>query len=94
MKAVFDKETSKTYYLKNDGFENDLDGGLAFWPKYVYHDSILIDYVNANKFLTNIKNGNSEMLEKTFGDNYSKLVKTASEVDEMSNPIIIILKHR
>jgi hypothetical protein len=26
-----------------------LDGGPAFWPKEVYRDSILIDYINASK---------------------------------------------
>ena len=37
--------------------------GIRFWPKYIYNDNILVDYVDAFKFLSMLKNGESNSLK-------------------------------
>lgn len=90
--CIFNKQTSEITILKNNGFTNDLDGGILFWPKFVYNnDSILIDYCGSDELLKYIRNNNSKELRKKFGEKYDRLEKISNEVDEMSNPILIIL---
>jgi len=80
--CIYDKHTSETVFLNKNGFINNLDNGNPFWPKYVYNDSILVDYQSANKFLNAInKNqvtGSSEILSR--------------KLTELSNPILVVLK--
>lgn len=90
--SVFNKLTGETIFLENNGFLNNVDGGLKFWPKYVYNDSILVDYCDAFALLSQIRRGNSEDLKKKFGNNFLQLVKIGSELDETSNPVLMILK--
>jgi len=80
--CIYDKHTSETVFLNKNGFINNLDNGNPFWPKYVYNDSILVDYQSAYKFLNAInKNqvtGSSEILSR--------------KLTELSNPILVVLK--
>jgi hypothetical protein len=94
MHAVFIKQTQETFFINNKGFENDFDGGLTFWPKYVYNDSILVDYCEAYVLLNHIRSGDSKKLKEEYGDRYLQLEKAVSVLDVMSNPILIILKSR
>ena len=80
--CIYDKHTSETVFLNKKGFINNLDNGNPFWPKYVYNDSILVDYQSAYKFLNAInKNqvtGSLEVLSR--------------KLTELSNPILVVLK--
>lgn len=90
---IFNKETYETTTLNNGGFFNDLDGGLTFWPKYVYQkDSILVDYCNSFTLLTSFRNSRSKDLREKYGGNFTKLENIIKELDEMSNPVLIILR--
>lgn len=91
-KSFYNKLTGENVYAENNTFSNDLDGGVNFWPKYVYNDSILIDYCNSFELLGHLRDGNSEELLKRYGEKYSRLEKLATGLDEMSNPILIVLK--
>lgn len=90
--CVYKKQTDETIFLEDNGFLNDVDGGLTFWPKYVYNDSILIDYKEGYVFKKQINSGNQEEKMKKYGDKYIRLKKLANAVDELSNPVLIILK--
>lgn len=92
--SIFNKHTSETSFLKDKGFINDIDGGINFWPKFVYNDSILVDYYNSFEFLNRIKNANSGMSTKKNSDKDDRLVELVNSLDEMSNPIIILIKSK
>lgn len=88
---IFNKQTSEIASLENNGFTNDIDGGIPFWPKYVYGDSILIDYYEANSFINIIGKQDSKQLKAKFGENYIRFEKQAALLDKLDNPILIIL---
>jgi hypothetical protein len=80
--CIFNKKTLETTFLNKNGFENDLDNGVTFWPKYIYQDSILVDYQDAFILLEKIKKehitGSDDILSKG--------------LTETSNPVVIVVK--
>jgi hypothetical protein len=90
--CIYKKETSETYLLKENGFENDIDGGIKFWPKYVYEDKLLVDYVNSYELLEAIQNNSSGDLIKKNKINSGNLVRVIKNLTKTSNPVLIILR--
>ena len=84
--CVFNKQTLQTTFLKNKSFSNDLDGGPSFWPKYIYNDSILVDFIYAEKLLSLI---DKKRLEKQSISNRLQMV--GKQITETSNPVLIVL---
>jgi hypothetical protein len=90
--CVFNKKSAETAIIEDVGFKNDIDGGIRFWPKYIYNDNILVDYVDAFKFLSMLKEGESNNI-KGEGDNRNdKLEVLKKNLTETSNPVLIVLK--
>jgi hypothetical protein len=90
--CIVNKLTLETSFLENNSFRNDIDGAIKFWPKYVYNDSILVDYIDAFKLLSIInKNHFTDSLEneRKLPDQFEKLRK---KLTETSNPILIVCK--
>lgn len=88
----FDKSSSTFSVLKENEFVNDIDGGLPFWPKRILDDNTLIDYADAFKLIQYInKNMQAEVKVKDIkkADQLKTIVK---QLDETSNPVLIILK--
>lgn len=86
--CVFDKSTSEFSVLNDDGFSNDIDGGLAFWPQKIMDDNTMIDFSDAFDLIKYYKNKKSGM-DATKSDELEKVVKNLTET---SNPVIIVLK--
>lgn len=79
---LYEKNTSNTVILKDDGFQNDLDGGIPFWPKYIINDNILVDHVEAIDMIKHIKSAKNVS---------AKLQRLQKQISETSNPILIVL---
>jgi hypothetical protein len=82
----------ETSFLENNGFFNDLDGGIPFWPRYVYNDNTLVDYIDAFKLLkriNEIQDSNSQDKEAKIPQQLEMLSK---QLTENSNPVLIVLK--
>lgn len=65
MHAIYDKKANNVTFLKDNAFNNDLGGGVGFWPKQIVDDKILVDYADAFVLLkkvipTNLRNRISE----------------------------------
>jgi hypothetical protein len=88
---IFNKQTSEIASLENNGFTNDIDGGIPFWPDYIYSDSILVDYYDANSFLNKIGKVDSEQQKVKYGDKYIQVEKLANILDKLANPVLTIL---
>jgi hypothetical protein len=89
---IFNKHNLKTTLIKEDQFKNDLDGIITFWPKYIYNDSILVDYVNA---FTLIDAYRKESLINPTGKNKEytdKLKEITNNLTETSNPVLVVLR--
>jgi len=85
--CVYNKQTLQTTFLKNKSFSNDLDGGPSFWPRYIYNDSILVDFIYAEKLLSLI---NKKRSEKQSIPNELEIL--GRQLTETSNPVLIVLK--
>lgn len=89
--CIFNKQTEETTFLEQHGFKNDLDGGITFWPKYIYNDSILVDYVDAFALLQMINKKQSITSKETNSKMSDKLELLREGLTETSNPILIVL---
>jgi len=92
--CFYDKQLGETTFIEDNGFKNDVDGGLSFWPRYVYNDNVLVDYIEAFRLIDYVNNGDPAERRKLYGEKYMKLESLVGNLDEMSNPIIIILKQK
>ena len=90
--CVFNKKTSQVTFLKSNEFENDIDGGISFWPKYVYNDSILVDYENALQIKNSRQGDQSNKLTGESKKLNDEFINFKNNLTETSNPVIIILK--
>ena len=90
--GIFNKHDSNITFLNGRGFINDLDGGINFWPRYIFKDSILVDYVNAYDFKTSVSNKISNALKEKYGEEYTKLIHMVGELKDESNPVLVIVK--
>jgi hypothetical protein len=86
--CVFDKSTSIITILKDNGFTNDIDGGLTFWPEIIIDDSVLISFVEAFDLVNLLKNRKPVEQNSQSG----QLEDVMKFLTETSNPIIVILK--
>ncbi len=82
-RLIYNKSTGKSaipkYYKKYDmaGFQNDLDGGIPFWPDFA-HEKKLYQFIDAGRFIKLSKTSNSD-----------KMKEIAATLTEESNPVII-----
>lgn len=74
--ALFDKKTGEVKNIGKEGFKNDIDGGVSFFPRYIDEDGTRIMTVPAE-----------EIVEKNSQKNAS-----LSKVKEDDNPVFMIVK--
>ena len=82
---VYDKVNGKTYSINFNkkfnvnGFVNDIDGGMPFWPQY-HIENKLYKFVSASDFIYMASKGNS-----------AKMKTVAAQLTEESNPVLIVV---
>ncbi len=88
MCAIFNKTNGSVTFLKDNLFINDLDGGPGFWPRQIFDDSILVDYIDA----FNLLKENPGALKRK--ENYAtiKLNNLKKQLTETSNPVIMLVR--
>jgi hypothetical protein len=89
--GVFNKQTLETIFLQDKAFINDLDGGMPFWPKYIYNDSTLVDYTDAYKILQAIDEQRSKAKNKKERNMSELLEMLGRQLDENSNPVLMVI---
>lgn len=85
--CIFDKSSASFSILKNGGFTNDIDGGMAFWPKKIINDNLMLDYVDAFNLIKTTKK-----IQKNNNEQTSQLNNLMTQLSETSNPVLIILR--
>ena len=90
--GYYNKRSNSVKIIGDQGFQNNIDGGLPFFPKYVYNDSILVDYVNAFTLREHVLNGNATEMRQLYGQKYDDLVKLVNSLDDESNPVVVMVK--
>jgi hypothetical protein len=79
----FDKESGEL--ISSLPIQNDIDGGLAFWPRFASGEKLISHYL-PTEIMNHYKaiSGNNE-----FSDEFEALVKNLNEND---NPVLVILE--
>jgi hypothetical protein len=89
--GFFNKQTGAVKITEMGGFTNDLDGGVPFFPKYVYNDEVLVDYVDAYVLKEHVATLDPAEMTRLYGDNYTRLDTLAESLEEDSNPVMIMV---
>lgn len=88
---VYNKRTRELVRLKDKGFVDDYYELATFWPRSVFNDSVLIDYIEAFKMHEILKNKNSEFFINLGKTNSEKIMALKNDLKEISNPILMIV---
>jgi hypothetical protein len=88
--CVFEKSSASFTILKDNGFVNDIDGGLPFWPKKLINENLMLDYVDAFDLIKDSKNMNKNDIK----EEASQLNGVVKQLSETSNPVLIILRKK
>jgi hypothetical protein len=89
--AIFNKSGRELVFLEHEeagryGMVNDLDGGLAFWPRRVYNDSVMIDYLDAYEIVEYYENHSEDASMKPF------FRDMAENLNINDNPVLVVTK--
>ena len=90
--GFFDKRTGETEITDKGEFMNDLDGGLPFFPEYIYNDEVLVDYVDAHALKEHVASLDAEEMTRLYGDRFTKFSALAASLKEDDNPLMIMVK--
>jgi len=90
--GYYSKHTSATKVIGKTGFQNDIDGGLPFFPRYVYNDSILVDMVDAYKLREHVLKSNATEMKRKFGKNWDDLLSLVNNLEEDANQVLVMVK--
>jgi hypothetical protein len=86
--CVFDKSTSIITILKDNGFINDIDGGLTFWPEKILDNNVMIGFADAFDLIKLYKDM-KPIENKTQSSQLEDVIK---KLTETSNPVLMIVK--
>lgn len=85
VRSLYDKSSDSI--CLTEGFVNDIDGGMIFWPRWIAED-VMIDYYQPFQLL--------DYYNETKGkiDHSDAFIKMVSKVDENDNPVLVIIKQK
>lgn len=92
VRFLFDKVNSNTHCINNGEFQNDIDGGMDFFPQLITGSKILIKWIDVNEFKAHTAskaflNSNPKYpLKKT------ELERLSSSLNEDDNQVLMIVK--
>jgi hypothetical protein len=86
---IYDKHTNKLINLGSDKFDNDIDGGMSFFPEIISNNK-KIDWIGAEEFKTHFSSTNKERYINEYGEKYESAYNLALSLSFDDNPIIVI----
>ena len=89
--AYYNKSGKQVKVIGDQGFQNNIDGGLPFFPKYVYNDSILVGYVNTYDLHEHLLKSNTTEMRNLYGQKYDDLLKLTKSLDEEANQVVVLV---
>jgi len=89
--GYFNKNKKTTKIIGKQGYQNNIDGGLPFFPKYAYKD-ILVDYMPVSVLRKHILNSDATEMNRLYGKSYDDLVELINNLDDEINHIVVLVK--
>jgi len=90
--GLYSKQTGDVKIINESVFQNDIDGGLPFFPKYVYNDSVLVDWVDAYDLREKVLNADTTEMHNLYGQKFDDLLKLAKSLKDDSGFVLVLLK--
>ncbi len=90
--GFFDKQSGETRVAGKEGFTNDIDGGLPFFPTYVYNDDTLVGWVDAYTLKNHVASLDAKEMTRLYGDKFKGLADLAADLKDDDNPVLIMVK--
>ena len=91
MYGYFNKKSRTAKVIGEQGFENNIDGGLPFFPKFIF-DDVLVDYVSAFKLREHVLKSNATEMKRKYGTKWDDLLKLANSLDEEANQVLVMVR--
>ena len=90
--TVYNKQTGELNLLKEEGLTNDLDGGIAFYPRKIEANGDMIMWKSAEVFKEEILSKDYDAQKAKYGERFEKVYRLAESLQDDDNPIIIVAK--
>jgi len=90
--AIYAKHSGYLKMIGESGFRNVLDGGLPFFPRYVFNDSILVDWVDAYDLREKVLNADAAEMHKLYGQKFDDLLKLAKNLNDNSGTVLVMVR--
>ena len=90
--GYFSKVTGVSKLIGEEGFQNDIDGGLPFFPRYILNDNTLVDIIDPYELREHVFSRNAAQMRRLYGQKWDDLTRLANSLDDESNPVIVMVK--
>lgn len=96
--VYYNKVLNITYKIKNNNntaFENDIDGGFSFLPKYLVeigNSEYFLNWIETYKFKEYIKSEKFKTSQYKYPEKKKELEKLADNLRENDNPVLMLVK--
>ena len=85
------KLSNSVFVIGEQGFQNDLDGGITFVPISVSYTDALVSWIDAYQLRDHVLNSDTIEMKKKYGDKSEVLIKLMNSLDDESNPVLILV---
>lgn len=90
--AMFDKRDGGLRNIGDKGLNNDIDGGIPFFPIRIEEDGTMISWMQAEDFIEQVKALDYDVQKEKYGERFETLLKLAEGMNPDDNPVLIVVK--
>ena len=90
--GYFSKRSGAAKLIGEQGFQNDNDGGLPFFPRYALDDGTLVDLIDPFELREHVFSRNAAQMRRLYGQKWDDLVRLANSLDDESNPVLVLVR--
>lgn len=92
LQAYYDKKNDCAKILDGKGFISDTSQVFTFWPKFIYDDSIYVDFISAYDFKSSLHEIEIQEQSNPNSKISDDLIILKDQINESDNPIILFAK--
>ena len=99
--GIYDKKNDDLFFVNASnesdqpeptGIENDVDGGVNFFPRYSKDGNLLVSWINPYELKSYINSKSFKDYTPKFPEKKKELKKLANSLDENDNPVLMLVK--
>lgn len=78
--------------IEPTGFENDIDGGINFLPRYAANDTLIVSWIEPYQLKMYVASETFKNTTPKFPEKKKELENLAESLDENDNPVLMLVK--